>query len=342
MAERVWDNYEKGQRDKGNYKRNRRGGHPSHQKQRKEDNVEPVEMTPALQAFKGYQAELDRKHDKYERLVKLSRDITIESKRIIFLLHRIDGEASRNKVVKDAEEKLKAVESNLIAKIAHELKGEDLHQFLRAFSPGLQEYIEALSFCSYLKEERLISRKEIASRFIFKQCDKTRDTTSNEDEQAALSRTDDSGQKSEETTDIKPSASSSAASNESAAESEGASTSLELPPLEYMLGLADFTGELMRLCINTIGGGDLERPFHLVSFTRAINEGFQLIGNLAGREMVRKSSVMRQSLKKMEDACYVIRVRGSEIPQHMLKDALFSPPEFASHDSDFKQEEMVN
>ncbi|XP_071480457.1 translin-associated protein X-like [Diadema antillarum] len=165
MAERVWDNHvhEKGQRDKGNYKRNRRGGHPSHHKQRKEENVEPVEMTPALQAFKGYQAELDRKHDKYERLVKLSRDITIESKRIIFLLHRIDGEASRNKVVKDAEEKLKAVESSLIAKIAHELK----------------EYVEALSFCFYLKEERLISRKEIASRFIFRECDKTRETTSN-------------------------------------------------------------------------------------------------------------------------------------------------------------------
>ena len=33
---------------------------------------------------------LDEKHDKHERIVKLSRDITIESKRVIFLLHRIN------------------------------------------------------------------------------------------------------------------------------------------------------------------------------------------------------------------------------------------------------------
>ena len=37
----------------------------------------------------AFQQELDARHDKYERLVKLSRDITVESKRTIFLLHRI-------------------------------------------------------------------------------------------------------------------------------------------------------------------------------------------------------------------------------------------------------------
>lgn len=39
--------------------------------------------------FAVFQQELDTKHDKYERLVKISRDITIESKRTIFLLHRV-------------------------------------------------------------------------------------------------------------------------------------------------------------------------------------------------------------------------------------------------------------
>ena len=34
---------------------------------------------------------LDARHDKHERIVKFSRDITIESKRAIFLLHRIQG-----------------------------------------------------------------------------------------------------------------------------------------------------------------------------------------------------------------------------------------------------------
>lgn len=40
--------------------------------------------------FREYGRQLDDKHDRYERIVKLSRDITIESKRIIFLLHNIN------------------------------------------------------------------------------------------------------------------------------------------------------------------------------------------------------------------------------------------------------------
>jgi len=40
--------------------------------------------------FRLFQTELDRRHDKHERLVKLSRDITVASKRIIFSLHRVN------------------------------------------------------------------------------------------------------------------------------------------------------------------------------------------------------------------------------------------------------------
>ena len=49
------------------------------------------ENCPTVPVFRQYQIELDRKHDKHERLVKLSRDVTIESKRIIFLLQRLTG-----------------------------------------------------------------------------------------------------------------------------------------------------------------------------------------------------------------------------------------------------------
>ncbi|KAL0178657.1 hypothetical protein M9458_027551, partial [Cirrhinus mrigala] len=52
-----------------------------------EDCMNPDSVVIA--AFKVFQQELDTKHDKYERLVKISRDITIESKRTIFLLHRV-------------------------------------------------------------------------------------------------------------------------------------------------------------------------------------------------------------------------------------------------------------
>lgn len=45
---------------------------------------------PVILSFREYSKILDEKNDRYERIVKQSRDITIESKRIIFLLHTYD------------------------------------------------------------------------------------------------------------------------------------------------------------------------------------------------------------------------------------------------------------
>jgi hypothetical protein len=42
-----------------------------------------------LSMFETFRQILDEHNDRYERLVKLSRDLTIQSKRIIFLLHRV-------------------------------------------------------------------------------------------------------------------------------------------------------------------------------------------------------------------------------------------------------------
>lgn len=59
-------------------------------KQAKEAITDLDESNPVIQAFRAFSCELDEKHDRYENIVKLSRDITIESKRIIFLLHSIN------------------------------------------------------------------------------------------------------------------------------------------------------------------------------------------------------------------------------------------------------------
>ena len=59
---------------------------------RKEPATTAVDEDSAvIQAFRKYQLELDGRHDKYERIVKLSRDVTVESKRAIFMLHRASG-----------------------------------------------------------------------------------------------------------------------------------------------------------------------------------------------------------------------------------------------------------
>merc|ERR1712150_424579 len=86
-----------------------------------------------------------------------------------------------------------------------------------------------------------------------------------------------------------------------------------VPPMEYMLGIADLTGELMRLAIQSVGGGNLDTPFQLCKFIRVIYDSFVSYGNIA-RELNRKVTVLRQSLRKVENACYTLHVRGSEIP----------------------------
>lgn len=97
-----------------------------------------VSFDPIIQAFfRDCAGKLDTYHDRYERIVKLSRDITIESKRVIFLLHRIHDEVTKEKLLAEAEGKLQSVINTFWNRIAKELAGQDPHHFLRAYSPGI-------------------------------------------------------------------------------------------------------------------------------------------------------------------------------------------------------------
>ncbi|XP_073649767.1 translin-associated protein X isoform X4 [Tursiops truncatus] len=122
--------------------------------------------SPVMLAFKSFQQELDARHDKYERLVKLSRDITVESKRTIFLLHRITSAPYMDEILTEAEIKLDGVRQKIL-QVAQELSGEDMHQFHRAITTGLQEYVEAVSFQHFIKTRSLISMDEINKQLIF-------------------------------------------------------------------------------------------------------------------------------------------------------------------------------
>merc|ERR550519_1978108 len=114
---------------------------------------------PTVIQFGEFSKMLDDRHDRYERIVKLSRDITIESKRIIFALHRIQGEEDKPVVLEEAKQRIQNVDNNLWKTLALELRGQDAFQFLRGYTAGLQEYIEALSFYHYLKQDDLYSGK---------------------------------------------------------------------------------------------------------------------------------------------------------------------------------------
>lgn len=246
------------------------------------------QSSPIIAAFKVFQQELDTKHDKYERLVKISRDITIESKRTIFLLHRVTSVPDAEEILNEADTKLDAVRQK-IGLIADELRGEDIYQFHKAFTPGIQEYVEAVSFQHFIRYRTLISLEEINARLVFMRTEKTDPKAPTE------------------------------------AASLGAHIlTFHVSPSDYLLGVADLTGELMRLCISSVGNGDIDTPFQLSQFLRQIHDGFSYIGNTGPYEVSKKLHTLRQSLGKVEDACYTLRVRGSEIPKHMLADVFTS------------------
>ena len=96
-------------------------------------------------------------------------------------------------------------------KIAEELRSEDDYQFIRAYSPGLQEWVEALSFYHFLRHGVIISYQDTAAQLRFSPLD-----------------------------------------------TESSSLAVSVPQSEYVLGLADLTGELMRNAINALGSGDME------------------------------------------------------------------------------------
>lgn len=105
-------------------------------------------------------------------------------------------------------------------------------------------------------------------------------------------------------------------------ETKGDNTiSVLITPVDFMLGLADLTGELMRLSINSAGAGDLDVPFNVCDFLKTIQTGFMTFGNLC-KEVSKKMYTLKQSLQKVETACYTLQIRGSEVPKHMLADIL--------------------
>jgi len=97
------------------------------------------------------------------------RDITNLSKKTIFLLHRLALEGSgstapgvnaNKEAAKRGYEKLREVQE-LYCKLQPELLGDNFWRYQRQVSPGLQEYIEALSFAHYLDHGTLITFDEV-------------------------------------------------------------------------------------------------------------------------------------------------------------------------------------
>lgn len=265
---------------------------PQKRTRRSDKTADESSSSPIVSAFRGFQLELDAKHDRRERLVKTSRDVTSHSKKIIFLLHRLVGAEDKEKILAEADQKFGDVRE-LLRNIAMELGQDDSqdagHRYRRAYRMGIQEYVEALGFSYYCRYGRLVTYDEVVRTAEFS------------DQVVEKDKTDGTESPPEKLPLIVES-----------------SIKLFIDPLDYVLGIADLTGECMRLCINSVGSGETHNLRHVCDFVRALYNAFSSLDMSLSNEISKKMNTMAESVRKIETTCYTVTVRGSERPQHML------------------------
>ncbi|KAB5593035.1 Translin-associated protein X [Ceratobasidium theobromae] len=94
--------------------------------------------------------------------------------------------------------------------------------------------------------------------------------------------------------------------------SEAGEKYLDLSGSDYLLGISDLTGELMRLAISTITrSGGRDRALYTAAFVRKCLANFEMFTSHV-RDLHKKQTETTSSLRKIEDALYAIRVREFE------------------------------
>jgi len=122
-------------------------------------------------------------------------------------------------------------------------------------------------------------------------------------------------------------------------ESSSSLLTVYVPPAEFVLGISDVAGELMRIAVHSVGVGDKQMPFVICRTLRELCTALSSLYGIA-RDLPQKLASLRQSVAKVEAACYAIHVRGSELPDHILtsmlsfKPAVHAPDDIESVDLD--------
>ena len=112
-----------------------------------------------------------------------------------------------------------------------------------------------------------------------------------------------------------------------------------LTPRDYLYGVFDLFGEMMRFATVTTaqegrlvggGGGRGEGGRHILADMQELGCAFEMLPDVPGREHRGKVEAMRQSVRKVERLGYGLVVRGSERPRGWLPDMKEDAPEPAS------------
>uniref|UniRef100_A0A915Q340 Translin family protein n=1 Tax=Setaria digitata TaxID=48799 RepID=A0A915Q340_9BILA len=117
---------------------------------------------------------MDERRDRYERIVKQSRDVIIECKRIIFQLHRIitaDTSVDKEAVLKEAYKRFSNVRDKMLRQMAKELYSLDQYYYIKSYDWALEEYIEAMAFYKFLKSGEVLLYTEVVDALQFVDAD---------------------------------------------------------------------------------------------------------------------------------------------------------------------------
>lgn len=96
-----------------------------------------------------------------------------------------------------------------------------------------------------------------------------------------------------------------------------------LTPHDYMFGLFDLFGELMRFAtVTTAQSGQLVGDYdrNILSDIQELGCAFELLPQIPTKDFRNKMEVMRQSINKVEKLGYGLVVRGSERPKGWVPD----------------------
>ncbi|KAF2752325.1 translin associated factor X [Sporormia fimetaria CBS 119925] len=249
-------------------------------------NQQPA--SPFMPMFEAFRTELDEHHDRRERIVKASRDITAASKKMVRTL----GTALPHFVEKSNAQYWKTIETQFQS-ISSDVQGLNAYRYPQ-LTWGNQEFMEALSFQHYLETQTLISYDDSKARV------------------AALC---------------------------------GDQPTVPLTPEDYVLGIYDMIGELMRFSITAMATTgklpaaspkrsqadeastdkmDVDEqstgpPRNVLDDLRDIRLRLEMFepsqGSKFAHDAEKKGEVMRECVNKVENALYSLTVRGKERPK---------------------------
>ncbi|KAB5578237.1 Translin family-domain-containing protein [Coniochaeta sp. 2T2.1] len=281
-------------------------------------NTVPVVRNEYTAMFEKFRDDLDEHHERKEKVVKASRDITALSKKIIFALQRVRRiqDELPSDIKKDMDARLEQI-SKLLASIGSETQGINRYRYSGQLS-CMEELVEALTFAHYLRSQSLVSY----------------DTLSAEIEE--LSRR---GAAAAAAADPEPVAKAQADANmpDTGPSVEGATDTAEAPVVtvtekDYLYGVFDLTGEMMRFATTSTaltrslatadGDGDASaRPRTILQDMQELRSFVEMLPQSKGKGWGQKLEVLRQSVRKVEIIGYGMVVRGGERRKGWVPDA---------------------